>query len=299
MTEEAYFSSAAQKEAFAELGVEQYEIIATLDTHTSDICRSLDGKVYPMKDYQAGVTAPPFHVWCRSTTAPYFADDFGEIGERAARDEEGKTYYVPADTTFEQWKQMQDEKYGAGSVDKLRQMAYNESADRKQYENYRSRLGSKAVKSFEDFQQIKYTAVDAWEKLKAAYRYVNAHEGAQYEHYLIYSELKSMGIRRGYVLPNDHMTAFILKDETAKRDPYHIMHRMMKRNITDDEVREFRDSAKVMFSQRNGIRQAYFSEKGVSIITQNPGGWVFRTTWRKEDFDDIIIKILEVINKYV
>ena len=108
-----------------------------------------------------------------------------------------------------------------------------------------------------------------------------------------------MGISRGYVLPNDHMTAYILKDETAKRDPYHIMHRMMKRNITDDEVREFRDSAKVMFSQRNGIRQAYFSEKGVSIITQTPGGWVFRTTWRKEDFDDIIIKILEVINKYV
>lgn len=55
-----------------------------------------------MKDYEAGVTAPPFHVWCRSTTAPYFEDDFGEVGERAARDEEGNTYYVPADTTFEQ-----------------------------------------------------------------------------------------------------------------------------------------------------------------------------------------------------
>lgn len=104
MTEEAYFSSAAQKEAFAELGVEQYEIVATLDTHTSDICRSLDGKVYPMKDYQAGVTAPPFHVWCRSTTAPYFEDDFGEIGERAARDENGKTYSVPADMTYAEWE---------------------------------------------------------------------------------------------------------------------------------------------------------------------------------------------------
>ena len=104
MTEEAYFSSAAQKEAFDELGVEQYEIIATLDSHTSDICRSLDGKVYPMKDYEAGVTAPPFHVWCRSTTAPYFEDDFGEIGGRAARDEEGNTYYVPADMTYAEWE---------------------------------------------------------------------------------------------------------------------------------------------------------------------------------------------------
>ena len=110
MTEEAYFSSAAQKEAFAELGVEQYEIIATLDTHTSDICRSLDGKVYPMKDYEAGVTAPPFHVWCRSTTAPYFEDDFGEVGERAARDENGKTYSVPADMTYAEWEYIQSGK---------------------------------------------------------------------------------------------------------------------------------------------------------------------------------------------
>lgn len=106
MTEEAYFSSAAQKDCFNELDVEQYEIVATLDSHTSDICRSLDGKHFPMKDFQAGVTAPPFHVYCRSTTVPYFDEDFGDIGERAARDEEtGKTYYIPDDMNYEDWKQ--------------------------------------------------------------------------------------------------------------------------------------------------------------------------------------------------
>lgn len=106
MTEEAYFSSAAQRDCFNELDVEQYEIVATLDSHTSDICRSLDGKHFPMKDFQAGVTAPPFHVYCRSTTVPYFDEDFGDIGERAARDEEtGKTYYIPDDMNYEGWKQ--------------------------------------------------------------------------------------------------------------------------------------------------------------------------------------------------
>lgn len=105
MTEEAYFSSAAQRDCFNELDVEQYEIVATLDSHTSDICRSLDGKHFPMKDFQAGVTAPPFHVYCRSTTVPYFDEDFGDIGERAARDEEtGKTYYIPDDMNYEDWK---------------------------------------------------------------------------------------------------------------------------------------------------------------------------------------------------
>ncbi len=105
MTEEAYFSSVAQKECFDSLNVEQYEIVATLDSHTSDICRSLDGKVFNMADFQSGVTAPPFHVYCRSTTVPYFDEQF-DIGERVARDEEtGKTYYIPNDMNYQKWKE--------------------------------------------------------------------------------------------------------------------------------------------------------------------------------------------------
>ncbi len=106
MTEEAYFSSAAQKDCFNDLGVEQYEIVATLDSHTSEICQEMDGKVFPMKDFEPGITAPPFHVFCRSTTVPHFDENFGQVGERAARDEKtGKTYYVPADMTYKEWKE--------------------------------------------------------------------------------------------------------------------------------------------------------------------------------------------------
>lgn len=103
MTEQAYFSSAAQKDCFNDLDVEEYEIVATLDSHTSDICRSLDGKVFKMSDYKPGVTAPPFHVYCRSTTAPHFRENF-DAGERAARGADGKTYYVPDDVTYSEWK---------------------------------------------------------------------------------------------------------------------------------------------------------------------------------------------------
>ncbi len=105
MTEEAYFSSLSQGDSFKELGVEKYEIVATLDSHTSDICRNLDGQLFDMKDYQPGTTAPPFHVRCRSTTVPHFDDNFGQIGERAARDEEtGKTYYIPDDMKYKEWE---------------------------------------------------------------------------------------------------------------------------------------------------------------------------------------------------
>jgi SPP1 gp7 family putative phage head morphogenesis protein len=102
-TEEAYFSSVAQRDVFAELDVEQYQIIATLDGHTSEICRDLDNKVFKMEEYEAGVTAPPFHPRCRTTTAPYFDDEVDAT--RAARDPEtGQTVQVPADMNYQQWK---------------------------------------------------------------------------------------------------------------------------------------------------------------------------------------------------
>ena len=119
MTEQAYFSSAAQKDCFNDLDVEEYEIVATLDSHTSDICRSLDGKVFKMSDYKPGVTAPPFHVYCRSTTAPHFKENF-DAGERAARGADGKTYYVPDDATYSEWKRafVDGDKSGFAEVQK-------------------------------------------------------------------------------------------------------------------------------------------------------------------------------------
>lgn len=103
MTEEAFFSSAAQKDCFNELDVEQFEIVATLDSITSEICREMDGKVFPMSQWEVGTTAPPFHVRCRTTTVPAFGDEFDNVGKRAARGEDGKTYYVPADMNYRDW----------------------------------------------------------------------------------------------------------------------------------------------------------------------------------------------------
>ncbi len=104
MTEEAFFSSAAQQDCFRELDVEQYRILATLDSFTSDICRGMDGKVFPMSQWETGVTAPPFHVRCRTTTIPHFGDDFDPVGERAARGKDGKTYHVPASMSYPEWE---------------------------------------------------------------------------------------------------------------------------------------------------------------------------------------------------
>lgn len=104
MTESAFFASAAQRDAFNDLDVERYEVLATLDSRTSETCRRMDGQVIPMSEYKPGVTAPPFHVYCRSTTVPYFDDEFTVNEQRAARGENGEYYTVPADMKYEEWK---------------------------------------------------------------------------------------------------------------------------------------------------------------------------------------------------
>ena len=114
-TESAAYSSRARLKSYQDLGIEKYEIVATLDNRTSDICQDMDGKVFDLKDYEVGVTANPFHVRCRTTTAPYFDDT---EGERAARNEKtGETEYVPADITYKDWK----EKYVSNNSEKVLQ----------------------------------------------------------------------------------------------------------------------------------------------------------------------------------
>lgn len=169
MTESAAISAKATKQCYDDLEVEEFEVLETLDKHTCEICGAMDGKHFPKSQYEIGVTVPPFHPRCRGTTVPYF-DDMEGYGERAARDLDGNTFYVPADTTYDQWKQIQDDKYGAGSVDKARQMEYNKSADLKQYEQYKKVLGAEILGSENEFRKKKYFDPDEYDKLKRLFK---------------------------------------------------------------------------------------------------------------------------------
>lgn len=169
MTESAAISEKATGDSFDELGVEEFEVLETFDKHTCEICGAMHGKHFPQSQYEIGVTVPPFHPRCRGRTVPYF-DDMDEYGKMFARDLECNAFYVSADTTYEQWKQMQDEKYGTGSVDKARKMEYNESADLKQYEEYKKVLGNNAPKTFNEFQNIKYDDSERYVEIKKLYK---------------------------------------------------------------------------------------------------------------------------------
>lgn len=145
MTEATYFGSVAQKDCFNDLDVEKYEIVATLDNRTSEVCQQMDGKVFDMKDFEAGVTAPPFHCWCRSCTVPWFEDN--DDGTRAARGEDGKTYQVPASMKYEDWKKTFVD---GGSKDGLKVV----DLDKKDVEKDYNALGrQKVLWSWEDYRK--------------------------------------------------------------------------------------------------------------------------------------------------
>lgn len=118
MTESAYIASEAHKDCFEDLQLEQYEVVATLDTLTSKICQEMDGKIFQMSEYKVGLTAPPFHPNCRTTTAPYFDDEFFKDGTRAARDGEGNSIEVPENMTYAEWKEkfVQGDKSGLQEI---------------------------------------------------------------------------------------------------------------------------------------------------------------------------------------
>ena len=73
------------------------------------------------------------------------------------------------------------------------------------------------------------------------------------------------------------------------------MHRMIERHITDDEIRGYMKSAKVMGVQWQGLRRLYISDDGGCLINRVGDDWVFKTAWKKEDFDEEFDRIIEVI----
>lgn len=102
-TELARVHSQAFMDCMAELDIDAVEILATLDGKTSPICRRMDGKYVRCKDAKPGITIPPFHCHCRSTTVPYIPAVYGS--ERAARDPKtGKTVFVDGELDYGEWK---------------------------------------------------------------------------------------------------------------------------------------------------------------------------------------------------
>ena len=102
-TETNFTANQAMQATYKRAKVEKYQVLATLDSRTSDICREMDGYIGELKNARVGENYPPFHPNCRTTTIPYIEpDEEDEEEERIARDSEGQNYYEDG-ITYNQW----------------------------------------------------------------------------------------------------------------------------------------------------------------------------------------------------
>ena len=165
-------------------------------------------------------------------------------------------------------------------------------AEVRQYKAFKKVLGNEAG-SLADFREIKYNDDKGWEYLNGLKSYLEKYPTSDKRYYDAGEKLKELGIRKGILLPPVRKQAFILPE--GKRDPYHIMHRMMERNISDDDVRTYMEDAKAMFVQWGGRRQLFGSGEGMCLVTSHGDDWIYKTVWSKYDFDEDSEKILEVL----
>lgn len=205
-TESCFLSGELTARSYKECGIEKYRYLATLDLRTSEICRELDGKVFPLKERQAGKNYPPMHPWCRSTTISVIGEDVLRTMKRNAYNpEKGRSETVPANMTYTQWY----EKYvkGNAKAEAEEKAIQNAASDRKQYERYQKILGKDAPKRLADFQEMKYNNLEKWKFMKLDYQRRNE--------ILQHPELKLPNAENA-ILPEAKFTRYLFDENSEK-----------------------------------------------------------------------------------
>lgn len=164
MTEEAYFSSEAQKDCFAELDVEQYEIDATLVPsrqksagkwmESTFLCHNGKSALLPRLSIP-GVEQPRFHSLMMTLT------QWGNVLHVGKME---RTYYVTADTTYKEWEKafVEGDKEGLQEVQPDDTIKVKAKAEELKVENFPAAFSGKS--------ELKNT--------QALVDYVNSLEGA-------------------------------------------------------------------------------------------------------------------------
>lgn len=107
VSEMGHVNEEATLRAYEESGIEKYEYMATLESHTCDICARLDGHIFKLSDRRDGINYPIIHPRCRCTTIPHI-DGLPETGERWMRDADTGKGKLVKSISFKEWNR----KYG-------------------------------------------------------------------------------------------------------------------------------------------------------------------------------------------
>lgn len=228
--------------------------------------------IYYPADCTGESTAPQREIWnCRCTLRPWVKGFEGDTIKSSPK---------MGDMSYDEWLDAKER--------------FDTKADRDQFDEYKKILGKDFPNRFADYQELKYNNPKEWDYTKKLAGYLRRYPNSSKALYDVGQELKAAGIDKGLILPPVQKNAYILP--SGSRDPYHIMERMMQRNITDDDLRSYIQNAKCMFSQWGGKRQLFVGEEGMCVVEKHDDDWIYKTAWNKSDFDeesDIILRALK------
>ena len=268
-TENAYMTSKARLARYQQEGIEEYQVIATLDLKTSTICRSLDKKIFPVAQAQIGVNAPPLHPHCRSTTIAWHGR---ESSTRAARNPvTGKSESVDGKLNYQEWY----DKYVKGNpeAEAREKMWQNRYEDDKQYQRYKKVLGKNAPKNLEEFQKMKYTEKERWEKFQAYAHSVKIGELTPLANFKLYEKTskevddKLVGVKtlNGIEIKgkSNHFIARVIGSAEQRRNG--VEAEKVLKALTDKDTKIFTVS-----TRGSGKSQKFRNEKIGIEVTVNP-----------------------------
>lgn len=107
ITEMAHVQEEATAKGYEENEIEEYEYMATLESHTCEVCAKLDGQRFKVSEREPGVNYPPIHARCRCTTVPWI-EGLPETKERWMRDPKTGKGKLIKNMTFDEWKKLTD-----------------------------------------------------------------------------------------------------------------------------------------------------------------------------------------------
>ena len=264
ITEMGHVAEEATAQFYKDSDIEQYQYLATLESHTCDQCAHLDERIFYLKDKKEGINYPLIHPYCRCTTVPY-DKDLPDIETRWSRDPKtGKGTYV-GDMSFNKWKKVIREqqsekefnelieKYGIHgfpkSVQEYRRLLYNKHTGRalNAYIKARKRGTVEPVVTYEDYQK-------AMNRLNKEVVGISASNGQQVKRF------------------SDHLIDRIYG---VRSDPQG--HR--REGVSIDEIKNMLDSKEII-NLKNSTK--FFSDQGY-VVLNDKGNLVTVVPRRKKN----------------
>ncbi len=86
VTESAYFRVLGTRDELERLGVKEFQVDLPVDAKTCEICREMNGRIFPMSEFAVGLNAPPFHPNCENGSIIPVTDEDFEESLREARE---------------------------------------------------------------------------------------------------------------------------------------------------------------------------------------------------------------------